>query len=115
MNTITIHGLSLQFDGSQITHGKPEDQASQAIALINAVLQREPFGLSAQLIATNKLNVCFAMEPPCEGCGGKGWLDCNTGNDQSPKRETQRCDLCRQYDTDQDAQKTAQKGEPPNP
>ena len=52
MNSITVHRLSLQFDAGQITHGSPEEQAAQAVALINAVLQRAPFGLAAQLIAT---------------------------------------------------------------
>jgi hypothetical protein len=51
MKAITIHRLSLQFDAGQITHGTPEEQAAQAISLINTVLQREPFGLSAQLFA----------------------------------------------------------------
>ena len=47
MNSSTVHRLSLQFDAGQITPGRPEEQAAQAIALINAVLQREPFGLAA--------------------------------------------------------------------
>jgi hypothetical protein len=51
MKSITIHRLALQFDADQITHGSPEEQADQAIALINMVLQREPFGLAAQLLA----------------------------------------------------------------
>ena len=49
MKSITIHRLSLQFDADQITHGGREKQARQAVELINEVLQREPFGLSAQL------------------------------------------------------------------
>ena len=52
MKSITIHRLSLQFDADQITHGRREKQASQAVELINAVLLREPFGLGAQLIDT---------------------------------------------------------------
>ena len=52
MKAITIHRLSLQFDGDQITHGNDEQQAKQAVDLINGVLQRQPFGLAAQLIAT---------------------------------------------------------------
>ena len=51
MKVITIHRLSLQFDAGQITHGKRDDQARQAVDLINLILQREPFGLGAQLIA----------------------------------------------------------------
>jgi hypothetical protein len=52
MDAITVHRLSLQFDADQVTHGRAIEQAAQAIALINQVLQRQPFGLSAQLIAT---------------------------------------------------------------
>jgi len=51
MRTITVHQLVLQFDADQITQGKPQQQTNQAIDLINMVLQREPFGLGAQLIA----------------------------------------------------------------
>ena len=50
MKVITIHRLSLQFDAGQITHGNRDDQARQAVELINLILQREPFGLGAQLI-----------------------------------------------------------------
>jgi hypothetical protein len=65
MNSITIHRLSLQFDADQITHGGPEEQAAQAVALINQVLQRQPFGLSAQLIATrDEIEVESATEHP---------------------------------------------------
>ena len=52
MKSITIHRLSLQFVANQITHGGREKQAGQAVDLINEVLQREPFGLCAQLVAT---------------------------------------------------------------
>ena len=50
MKSITIHGLSLQFDAGQVTHGGAEDQSRQAVEIINLTLQREPFGLGAQLI-----------------------------------------------------------------
>ena len=50
MKVITVHRLSLQFDANQITHGKTEQQLRQAVDLINLTLQREPFGLGAQLI-----------------------------------------------------------------
>ena len=50
MKIITVHRLSLQFDANQITHGKTEQQLRQAVELINLTLQREPFGLGAQLI-----------------------------------------------------------------
>ena len=51
MKVITIHRLSLQFDAGQITHGNRDDQARRAVDLVNLILQREPFGLGAQLIA----------------------------------------------------------------
>ena len=51
MKTITIRRLDLQFDAGQITHGASEQQARQAVELINLTLQREPFGLGAQLYA----------------------------------------------------------------
>jgi hypothetical protein len=108
MNSITIHRLSLQFDAGQITHGSPEEQAAQAIALINTVLEREPFGLSAQLIATpDEIEVESATQSSCEVCNDKGWLRCNVGNDQSPQYEIQRCDACERYASDQAAQEAA--------
>ncbi len=95
MKSITVHRLSLQFDAGQITHGTPEEQAAQAIVLINAVLQREPFGLAAQLIATrDEIKVESAAESPCEACDGVGWRQFNVGNDESPQYEIQRCDAC---------------------
>ena len=51
MKTITIRRLDLQFDAGQITTGSAEQQARQALELINLTLQREPFGLGAQLFA----------------------------------------------------------------
>ena len=51
MTTITIRRLDLQFDADQLTHGSAEQQARQAVELINLTLQREPFGLGAQLYA----------------------------------------------------------------
>lgn len=50
MKTITVRRLDLQFDAGQITHGSSAQQVDQAIELINLTLQREPFGLGAQLI-----------------------------------------------------------------
>lgn len=51
MKTITIRRLDLQFDANQVTRGSNEQQARQALELINLTLQREPFGLGAQLFA----------------------------------------------------------------
>lgn len=50
MKIITVHRLSLRFDARQITHGNNEQQVREAVDLINRTLQREPFGLGAQLI-----------------------------------------------------------------
>jgi len=50
MKTIIVRRLELQFDAGQLTHGAAARQVDQAIALINQTLQREPFGLAAQLI-----------------------------------------------------------------
>ena len=50
MKAITLHRLSLQFDAGQITRGSDDKQAREAVKLINLILQREPFGLGAQLI-----------------------------------------------------------------
>ena len=75
MKSITIHRLSLQFDAGQITQGSDQQQAEQALDLINGVLQREPFGLGAQLIATpDEIEVesagCRARKPKrrCKVC-----------------------------------------------
>ena len=51
MKTITIRRLDLQFYANQVTRGSNEQQARQALDLINLTLQREPFGLGAQLFA----------------------------------------------------------------
>ena len=50
MKVITVHRLSLQFDANQVTRGKTEQQAREAVKLINLALQREPFGFGAQLL-----------------------------------------------------------------
>jgi hypothetical protein len=58
MKSITVYWLVLQFDANQVTHGTNQTQARQALDLINGVLQREPFGLGAQIIASpEKLKV----------------------------------------------------------
>ena len=51
MKTITVRRLDLQFDANHVTRGSTEQQARQALELINLTLQREPFGLGAQLFA----------------------------------------------------------------
>jgi len=42
-------------------------------------------------------------KPSCEACNGNGWLFANTGNDQSPCYQVQRCDACEQYESDEAA------------
>ena len=51
MRMITVRRLDLQFDADQVTDGTIEEQADKAIELINLILQRDPSGLRAQLIA----------------------------------------------------------------
>lgn len=51
MKVITIRRLDLQFDAGQVTHGSADQQARQALDLLNRAWQREPFGLGAQLYA----------------------------------------------------------------
>jgi hypothetical protein len=35
---------------------------------------------------------CGSDQPgPCQPCNGKGWFFFNTGNDQAPRYEVQRC------------------------
>ena len=50
MKIITVHRLPLHFDANQVTHGEAEQQVREAMELINLTLQREPFGLGAQLV-----------------------------------------------------------------
>ena len=50
MRTITVRRLDLQFDADQITAGSIKEQTRQALDQINLTLQRQPFGLGAQLI-----------------------------------------------------------------
>ena len=89
MKSIVLHGLSLQFDAGQITHGGNDDQARQAVELINLTLQREPFGLGAQLIVhaadvlPELLNFLQAAHEAVGNCeeslegllGLRGWLE----------------------------------------
>jgi hypothetical protein len=109
MRSITIHRLSLQFDADQITHGQPDQQAAQTVNLVNTVLQRQPFGLGAQLIATRDEFEVESVTEPCEACEGKGWVRCNVGNDESPQYQIQRCDACEHFQNDEAAQEAAAK------
>ena len=51
MRVITIRRLDLQFDADRVTSGNAEQQAQQAVEMINELLQRAPSGLGAQLFA----------------------------------------------------------------
>jgi len=41
--------VTLVFDMDQITYGPVDDQVFQAIQIINGTLQRQPYGLGAQM------------------------------------------------------------------
>ena len=89
MKSITLHGLSLQFDAGEVTHGSDDDQARRAVELINLTLQREPFGLGAELIVhaadvlpelVNFLQAANEAVGNCEESlegliGLRGWLE----------------------------------------
>ena len=51
MRTITIKNLVLQFDGDD-SDLSPKEQAQNVIDQINGVLQREPYGLGAQIMSS---------------------------------------------------------------
>lgn len=50
MRVLNMAGLSLQCDADQMTQGDALAQARQALDLINLTLQREPYGLGAQIM-----------------------------------------------------------------
>ncbi len=66
MSTITVRRLDLQFDANQITSGSNQAQVDQAIDQINLVLQREPFGLGAQLLAYREEIEIEATDTPAD-------------------------------------------------
>lgn len=51
MKTITIKNLVLQFDGDD-SDLSTKEQVQNAIEQINGVLQREPYGLGAQIMSS---------------------------------------------------------------
>ncbi|HPY31859.1 MAG TPA: hypothetical protein PLT00_12870 [Verrucomicrobiota bacterium] len=64
MTTITVHRLDLQFDADQITQGPAAAQVDQALQLINLALQREPFGLGAQLfVPRDEIEIETSLQP----------------------------------------------------
>ena len=105
MKTITVHKVSIQFDADEITAGAPEEQALQAVQKINSVLQRQPFGLNAQIYAARdeievEMEAGAGICTICTACGGKGWIICEVGDHEIPRPEIQRCDTCEKYTND---------------
>lgn len=66
MKTITMSGLSIMFDADQVTSGNEQLQALQAIEQINLTLQREPYGLAAQIVVLPE-EVIATVEENSEG------------------------------------------------
>ncbi|MGO9199196.1 MAG: hypothetical protein ACLQM8_01495 [Limisphaerales bacterium] len=66
-------------------------------------------GKSAQDDAIENTACGSDQQKPCEACKGKGWFFFNTGNDQSPRYEIQRCDVCEQYPGDLAALQAVEK------
>lgn len=105
MKSITIHRISLQFEANQITHGTPEEQANEALDMVNTVLLREMDNFGAQIITVrDEIEVEFEE---CKSCEGRGWLAVDIGNDVAPRREVQRCGACMEYPSDYEARKAA--------
>lgn len=50
MKVITIHNISLQFDGDVKTIGLDREQARVAIDIVNDILHQNPFGINAQIL-----------------------------------------------------------------
>lgn len=56
MTTITVTGLTLQFDvEGDVEESKLLEVASQCIDIINGSLQREPYGMGAQILTGSGL------------------------------------------------------------
>jgi hypothetical protein len=66
-------------------------------------------GKSAQDDAIENTPCCSEQPGPCQPCNGKGWFFFNTGSDQSPRYEIQRCDVCEQYPGDLAALQAVEK------
>lgn len=70
MQYITINNLSIQFDGTDNTD--ITKQALEAIELINLSLQRDPYGLGAQIVfVPNEITV---QVEGSDACVGVDWL-----------------------------------------
>lgn len=57
MRVINAGPFILQFDADEITDGSAKEQVNRAIELVNFVLQREPYGLGAQLYREGDLEI----------------------------------------------------------
>jgi hypothetical protein len=66
-------------------------------------------GKSAQDDAIENTPCGSDQQKPCEACKGKGWNLFNTGNDQAPRYEVQRCGVCEKYDGDLAALQAVEK------
>ena len=70
MRRITIHTtFGLQFDADDVTSGPREHQVEQAIEMINMTLQRQPYGLGAQIMGPH-WDDCpeITEEVSCDNC-----------------------------------------------
>lgn len=52
MKTIQIKNLVIQFDSNSESEESVKEQVQSAIDQINGVLQREPYGLGAQILSS---------------------------------------------------------------
>jgi len=60
-------------------------------------------GKSAQDDAIENTPCGCDEPPPCEACGGKGWLWSIVEGDHPSREEIQRCDTCQKFANDQAA------------
>ena len=65
MRRITVKNLVLQFDADQETYGDDRQQVLQALEAINEFLQREHYGLAAQILTTAVDNSDIESGPIC--------------------------------------------------
>lgn len=79
MQTIQAFNLSIQFDGDGGTDAA--QQVKEAIELINLTLQREPYGLAAQIfydpkgIEISETSDGEQVEQECKRCGSELNID----------------------------------------
>lgn len=67
MRVLNISGLSLQCDADQVTAGDALEQARQAVEMVNLELQRQPYGLGAQImLGASSLSAEFEQQDEME-------------------------------------------------